>query len=188
MSLAEIFLIGLCLSMDAFAVSIGNGTVMKRRYRCLLFAALCGAMQAVMPMAGYYFGAMFEELISRFDHWIALLALGTIGIKAAAEAVCELRSGSEEQSSLHEPSFAVMMVQSAATSVDALLMGVGLAAVGADILTAAAVIGTVTFLLCLGGGLFGRRLGRRFGAKASVAGGIVLLLIGVKIFAEHTLL
>ena len=186
MSLAEIFLIGLCLSMDAFAVSIGNGTVIKRRYRCVLFAALCGAMQAVMPMIGYYFGAVFEGYISRFDHWIALLALGTIGIKAAAEAVCELRS--EEHDSIREPSFGALLLQSAATSVDALLMGVGLAAVGADILTSAAVIGTVTFLLCLVGGLFGRRLGKRFGAKASVVGGIVLLLIGVKIFAEHTLL
>ena len=187
MSIAEIFLIAVGLSMDAFAVSIGNGMVLKAKRKCLLAALLCGAFQAAMPLIGYIVGSAAEGLICRFDHWVALLALGFIGGKMLLEAVGDLRRG-EGSVAAKEPSCGMLVVQAVATSIDALVVGVSLAAVGASIAAASSIIGAVAFAICLVGVLFGRRLGSLFGAKAAAAGGVILLLIGIKTFAEHTLL
>ncbi len=190
MSTAEIFLIAVGLAMDAFAVSIGNGIVLKSRKKCVLAAALCGVFQAAMPFIGYIVGAAAQGLISRWDHWIALLALGFIGGKMFAEAITDLRKQNEDviAEPINEPTFALLVMQAVATSIDALVVGVSLAAVGANIASASTIIGITAFVICLGGVFFGRRLGSLFGTRAAAFGGVVLLLIGIKTFAEHTLL
>lgn len=187
MSAAELIMIAIGLSMDAFAVSISNGMVIKNKAKCILYAALCGAFQAIMPLIGYILGSAAAVLISRFDHWVALIALGVIGGKTLIEAISELRK-KDGSSAVREPSVGMLIMQAIATSIDALIVGVSLAALGTDIAVSSAAIGAVTFCLCLVGAFFGRRLGSSFGTKSAAVGGVILLLLGIKTFIEHTLL
>lgn len=187
MSVAELALIALGLSMDAFAVSVSDGLVMKRCGGAFAAAALFGAFQALMPAAGYFVGAGLARYIARYDHFIALGALGLIGAKAIIESLCEMKAHKrgEEPQKIRKITFPLLLAQAFATSIDALMAGVGFAAVGVKLAWACAVIGTVTFAVCVVGGLFGRKFGKTLGAKASLAGGIVLVLIGIKTAAEH---
>lgn len=187
MAIAELFLIAVGLSMDAFAVSISNGIVMKNRRKGVLAALLFGLFQAGMPVAGYFLGSAFAELISRFDHYIALIVLGFIGGKMIYESIGELRSKkSDEQSEgVKEPNLGGLIMQAIATSIDALVVGVSFAALNVEIVPAALFIGIVTFAICLAGFFGGRKFGELFGAKASIFGGAVLVCIGLKTFIQH---
>ena len=188
MGLVELFLIAVGLSMDAFAVSITDGIVMKNRRRGVLAALLFGLFQAGMPVAGYFLGSAFAEFISRYDHYIALVVLGFIGGKMIYESIGELRAekSGEVSDSVKEPSFGGLIMQAIATSIDALVVGVSFAALKTSILPAALFIGVVTFVICIAGFFGGRKFGQLFGAKASILGGAVLVCIGLKTFIEHT--
>lgn len=176
------------LSMDAFAVSVTNGICYPRggRRTVWMSALFFGLFQGLMPAAGFLLGQGFASLIQNLDHWIALLLLGYIGGKMIWEAIKEMKDpGSCE---IHEeacPSPRLLTGQAIATSIDALAVGVGFAAMGVDIVPAAALIGGITFLVCLAGGVLGRRFGLMLKQWAQLAGGIVLVAIGLKIFVEH---
>ena len=191
MSVIELIFIAAGLSADAFAVALADGMNENFRRRNAFTAAfLFGLFQALMPIAGYLLGSGFADRISAFDHFLALGVLGVIGGKMIAEAVRELffREKDERPIEPHRsPALGVLLLQAAATSIDALMVGVSFAAIRIRILPAAALIGAVTFALSLSGALCGKRLGERLGAKATLIGGVVLAAIGVKTFLEHTI-
>ena len=177
MALWELLLIGVGLSMDAFAVSICKGLTARQATlgRCLTAGAYFGGFQALMPLLGYLLGTRLEAFIVNVDHWIAFLLLGVIGFNMVREA------GKEEEV---DPSFGpgAMLPLAVATSIDALAVGLGLAAVGRcpNIWQAAGLIATCTFGLSLFGVALGRRLGARLAGKAGVLGGLILIGIGLK--------
>lgn len=185
MSFFDYMLLGVGLSMDAFAVAAADGLTMKKKRSAFLTAAMFGLFQAAMPLLGYFLGSGFAQLISEYDHFVALAALGFIGGKMVIEGISDIRSGKTEITAALN--FPTLLVQAAATSIDALIVGISLAGTGAAIYTASAVIGAEAFLISLIGALGGRRLGQLAGAKATLAGGIVLIAIGIKTAAEHLL-
>ncbi len=186
MSVMELIFVAAGLSADAFAAALADGMSLHRRRKALLIAFLFGLFQALMPIAGYLIGSGFADCISAFDHFLALGVLGVIGGKMIVESIRELVS-TEKCFEIKEPRLAVLLLQAAATSIDALMVGVSFAAIRIEILPAAAIIGAVTFGLSLIGALGGKRLGEKLGTKATLAGGIVLVIIGVKTFLEHML-
>lgn len=183
MSLWELFIIAVGLSMDACAVSICKGlSVQKVTFR---HAATCGgyfgAFQALMPVIGFVLGVQFRSLITGIDHWIALVLLGLIGVNMIREAL----SGEEEEVNCSF-CFRAMLPLAIATSIDALAVGVTFAAmdIGSKIVFAVIFIGVVTFLLSAIGVKIGNLFGMKFKSKAELFGGIVLVLMGIKIFLE----
>lgn len=191
MSIIELFLIAVGLSMDAFAVSIGNGLSMKKSQpkAALAIAFSFGLFQALMPTLGYFLGTAFEQVIREFDHYIALVFLGFIGGKMIFDGIKELRSkkkGEEDEEKGFKLSFGTLMIQAVATSIDALIIGVSFAALpDVNIWAAVVLIGITTFAISLVGVFFGKKFGQLLGSKAEVFGGIVLVAIGVKVFVEH---
>ena len=183
MSLWELFIIAVGLSMDACAVSICKGlSVQKVTFR---HAATCGgyfgAFQALMPVIGFVLGVQFRSLITGIDHWIALILLGLIGANMIREAL----SGEEEEVNCSF-CFRAMLPLAIATSIDALAVGVTFAAmdIGSKIVFAVIFIGVVTFLLSAIGVKIGNLFGMKFKSKAELFGGVVLVLMGLKIFLE----
>lgn len=188
MRLYELFVIAVSLSMDAFAVSVCKGlsTANPRPRHCLTCGAYFGSFQALMPVLGWLLGVRFQGLIVSVDHWIAFVLLGLIGFNMVREAL----SGGEE---CLDASFSVraMLPLAVATSIDALVVGVTFAFLQvdrADILVSACLIGATTFLLSAAGVKAGAVFGGRFRARAELAGGVVLMLMGLKILVEHTIL
>ena len=182
MSFVELLLVAVGLSMDAFAVAVCRGLEMRRiDYRqALLIAVFFGGFQALMPAVGYLLGAGFEHYISSFDHWIAFALLAFIGGKMIWEAV---QGGEEEHP--QQRSLKLLLMMAIATSIDALAVGITFAFLQMDILPSAATIGVTTFILSFAGVCAGNRFGARYKKKAEVVGGVVLVLIGVKILLEH---
>lgn len=183
MELYELFIIAVSLSMDAFAVSICKGlsTGKPRAGHCLTCGAWFGGFQALMPSAGFLLGSAFEQYIVSFDHWIAFVLLALIG----GNMVKESFSGEEE---CHDGSFSVrtMFLLAVATSIDALAVGVTFALLPDVHITAAvSLIGATTFLLSAAGLKVGNVFGLRYKARAELAGGVILILIGLKILLEH---
>lgn len=188
MSFIELFFVAVGLSADAFAVALADGLNLRRRRKAVLIAFMFGLFQALMPILGYLLGSGFANLFSAFDHYLALGVLGFIGGKMIAESIRELVDGEDEPGEPTEVkslSFPALLMQAAATAIDALMVGVSFAAIRVPIASAALFIGAVTFALSLLGALGGRRLGLRLGAKAELAGGAVLVIIGIKTFLEH---
>ena len=196
MSVWEIFLIGVGLSMDAFAVSIVKGLAMKRIDRRLLFliAAVFGGFQALMPVAGWLLGSAFAGRIAAYDHWIAFGLLVFIGGKMIwdtlheddAEKIAEGRSGTTQmEGTIVTP--VELLLLAIATSIDALAVGVTFSFLAVDILPAAGLIGATTFGISAAGVVAGHLTGTRFRDKAQIAGGMVLILLGVRILVEHLL-
>ncbi len=191
MGIIELFLIAVGLSMDAFAVSIGNGLSMKKSSpkAALAIAFSFGLFQALMPTAGYFLGSAFEDIIKDFDHFIALIFLGFIGGKMIFDGIKELRAkkrGEEEEEKPFKLSFGTLMIQAVATSIDALIVGVSFAALpDVNIWAAVVLIGITTFTISLVGVFFGKKFGQLLGSKAEVLGGIILVGIGLKVFIEH---
>lgn len=181
MELWELLLIGVGLSMDAFAVSICKGLTARQATlgRCLTAGAYFGGFQALMPLLGYLLGTRLEAFIINVDHWIAFLLLGVIGFNMVREA------GKQEEV---DPSFGpgAMLPLALATSIDALAVGVTFACLRVEILPAIAIIGTTTLLLSGAGVKLGSAFGARYKAGAELAGGVVLILMGTKILLEHT--
>ena len=231
MGFVELLLIGVGLSMDAFAVAVCKGLAMKRvNYRhALVIALMFGGFQALMPFVGWALGTQFEQYITPVDHWIAFVLLAFIGGKmlwealrgeagagdgaaaegeARAEAAGTSSGGTvgagteaagmsgagatgdsgavqatgeaKERLDMRE-----LVLMAIATSIDALAVGITFAFLQVDIVPAVALIGATTFALSLGGVVLGNQFGARFEKPASVVGGIVLILIGLKILLEH---
>lgn len=181
MDLLELFLIALGLSMDAFAVSVCKGLSVKRVLPRHAAAAglYFGGFQALMPLAGYFLGVSFRGLIERFDHWVAFVLLTLIGISMIREA----RSGSEALNG--DFSFRAMLPLALATSIDALAVGVTFAFLSVKIVPAVLLIGAITFLLSAAGMKIGNVFGARYKSRAELLGGIILVLMGLKILLEH---
>ena len=182
MSLSELFILAVGLSMDAFAVSVCKGLSMQKmnwRY-ALVIGLYFGGFQAGMPLIGYLLGMGFQSRIEAVDHWIAFLLLGFIGINMIRES----RDTDEEHV---DPSigFRTMVVLAVATSIDALAVGVTFAFLQVAILPAVCFIGVVTFFLSAVGVKIGNVFGTRYKSRAELTGGIILVLMGIKILAEH---
>ncbi len=191
MGIVELLLLAVGLAMDAFAVSIGNGLTMKKSsFRSALVIAFSfGLFQAFMPVAGFFLGSAFENVIKEFDHYIALVFLGFIGGKMIFDGIKEIgerKKGEETEEKIFKLSFGTLIIQAVATSIDALIVGVSFAALpDVNIWTAVSFIGVITFVISLLGVFFGKKFGRLLGSKAEVFGGIILVGIGVKVFIEH---
>ena len=186
MGFGELFLLAVGLSMDAFAVSICKGLAMKKA--TIKGAMTCGVwfggFQALMPLIGFFLGALFADAIQAFDHWVAFGLLALIGVNMLREAF-----GKEEEcDSCGDADLSVktMFVMAVATSIDALAVGISLAMVGnVNIFVAIALIGVTTCVLSAIGVKVGNVFGSRYEKKAEAAGGIILILLGVKILLEH---
>jgi putative Mn2+ efflux pump MntP len=183
MDFLTLFLIALGLAMDCFAVSITNGMTMKsiRMGRALKIALFFGFFQAVMPMLGWLAGMGLSGFIKGIDHWIAFGLLCFVGVKMIYEAF-EKKENSQEALNT-----AVLLALSLATSIDALAVGLSFAFLEASIFLPAVTIGLVTFAVSMSGIFIGNRLGHFFENKMEIAGGLILIGIGVKILLEHML-
>ena len=181
MQLWELFTIAVGLAMDAFAVSICKGLSVKKAAvrHALITGAYFGGFQALMPLLGYLLGSAFERFITSIDHWIIFVLLGLIGINMIRES----RKKEEEVDS----SFGVkaMLPLAVATSIDALGVGITFAFMQVNIWIAVALIGLVTFVLSFVGVKAGGYLGAKYKSRAELVGGIVLIVIGLKILLEH---
>ena len=182
MEFIELFLIGVSLAMDAFAVSVGKGLSVKRVLpRHAMSAGLWfGGFQALMPIIGYFLGCSLAHVVARVDHWIAFGLLVLIGLNMIRETI----SGDDEAQDA-DFGFRKMLVMAVATSIDALTVGVSMAFLNVDIWVAAAVIGVVTFALSAVGVSLGNRFGAKVGSRAGILGGAVLIVLGIKILVEH---
>lgn len=183
----ELFLIGVGLSMDAFAVSICKGLGMARlRWRQgLLVGVFFGGFQALMPLIGWALGRQFEAYITSVDHWIAFVLLTAIGVNMIRES----HGDAEHLDDSFQPG--AMLPLALATSIDALAVGVTFAFLQveqAEIVSAVSFIGVITFVLSAVGVKVGAVFGARFRSRAELAGGLILILMGLKILLEHTVL
>ena len=179
----ELFMIAVGLSMDTFAVGICTGLTIKKAVakKALIIGLYFGVFQAVMPLIGYITANWFADRIIAYDHWIAFVLLCIIGGKMIKESF-EKDENSDREISLKP---AKMLPLAVATSIDALAVGVGLGVMRVNIWLSVACIGAVTFAFSFSGVLLGRRFGALLGRRAELAGGIILILIGVRIFVEH---
>lgn len=188
MDFLTLFLLSAGLAMDAFAVSVCKGLSMKKTGigQALIVGLWFGGFQALMPIAGYYAGIRFMELISAWDHWIAFGLLALIGVNMIWESFEKKDKESDEVQ--HNPlGFKTMLMASVATSIDALAVGVSFAAMNTvNIWYAASVIGIVTLIFSAVGVKTGHIVGKKMASKAELIGGIILIGIGVKILLEHT--
>lgn len=182
MSFVEILLIGIGLSMDAFSVSICKGLTTKRfSWKMALTCGLWfGFFQALMPMIGYFLGAQFQQFIEAYDHWIAFGLLVLIGANMIREALF----GKDEDTS-GSLDFKTMLLLAIATSIDALAVGVSFACIQVRLWSSVLIIGVTTSLFSVVGVKVGNVFGSKFEKSAGVLGGIILILIGLKILLEH---
>jgi putative Mn2+ efflux pump MntP len=186
MDYLTLFGIAIALAMDAFAVALSAGLILpKLTGRHLFrFGFHFGLFQALMPVLGWMAGISVREQIEAFDHWLAFGLLALVGSKMLWEA-CH---GEEERPPKSDPTRGMSLVMlSIATSIDALAVGLSLAVLGIEIWTPALVIGLIAGVLTVCGMLLGRRLGRAWGPRVEIIGGLILIAIGVKILLEHTL-
>ena len=183
MSILEILLLGIGLSMDAFAVSICKGLSTKKLQfkHYLIIGAWFGGFQALMPTIGYFLGSTFEQYITAFDHWVAFVLLAAIGANMIKESFSR-----EEYETSASFAFKTMLLMALATSIDALAVGITFALLpDINVPLAVCLIGITTFLCSAAGLRVGNLFGLRYKAKAELAGGIILILIGLKILLEH---
>lgn len=184
MSVFELFIIAVGLSMDAFAVSVCKGLSVEKikKEQYLITGLWFGGFQALMPLIGYLIGSAFERYITSVDHWIAFILLGLIGANMIKEA---LQKGEDDEVN-SSFGFKSMLIMAVATSIDALAVGVTFALLP-DVNIAAAVvfIGCITFVLSAVGLKIGNIFGLKYKSKAELAGGIILILMGLKILLEH---
>lgn len=186
MGFMELFLIGVGLSMDAFAVSVCKGLNMREKLdlkHAGIIALFFGGFQALMPLIGFFLGVNFESLIKSFDHWIAFVLLGFIGGKMIYEAVTD-KDGDEEtaDSGINIKELFMLAV---ATSIDALAVGITFAFLSVNIWSSISIIGVTTLILAFIGVIIGNKFGSRYKSKAEIAGGVILVLMGTKILLEH---
>lgn len=188
MGILEILMLAVGLSMDAFAVSICKGLCMRKA--TLKSQAICGAwfggFQGLMPLIGFFLGTLFASAIQAFDHWVAFVLLALIGGNMIKEAFSKETVDSCDISGEADLSVKTMFVMAVATSIDALAVGISLAMAGnVNIWLAVVLIGAVTFVLSAVGVKVGNVFGSRYEKKAQFCGGVILILLGLKILLEH---
>lgn len=180
MSILELFILAVGLSMDAFAVSVCKGLSLgkiKPKHMCIA-GAWFGGFQALMPLIGYFLGSFFAEMIEKYDHWVAFVLLAIIGGNMIKESFCK---DEKVDSSIDVKS---MLLLAIATSIDALAVGVTFAFLQVQIVPAVSFIGVITFIFSAVGVKIGSLFGTKYKSKAELFGGIVLVLIGIKILLE----
>lgn len=179
----EAFWLGIALSMDAFSVSVCKGLGMKKVNikQALIIALFFGGAQALMPLAGYLLANSFAVYIQQFDHWIAFGLLAFLGGKMIFDAI----RGGDDCDGCGCFDIKELFVMAIATSIDAAAAGIALAMGGANIWLNITFIGLVTFAMCIGGVFIGNKFGTKLKDKATIAGGIILIIIGLKILLEH---
>lgn len=182
MGFIEILLTGIGLSMDACATSICKGLSMKKfdTKKGLIIALYFGVFQGLMPVIGYILGNSFESLITQIDHWIAFVLLSTIGAKMLFDA---LSNNNESSNDLVD--FKTMFPLAVATSIDALAVGITFSFLKVNIIAAFTTIGLTTFIISFLGSKIGNKFGDKYEKKAKFVGGLILILIGIKILLEH---
>ena len=186
MGIVELLLTAIALSMDAFAVSVCKGLGMRRmRYdQALVISLYFGVFQALMPLIGWLLGTSFSRYIQAFDHWIAFVLLAFLGGKMLWDVFQEKEDG-EQESAERRLDHRELFMLAIATSIDALAVGIAFACLDVNIWSSISIIGVTTLVISFAGVWIGNRFGNRFQKKAEIAGGLVLILIGVKILAEH---
>ena len=182
----ELFLIGVGLSMDAFAVSICKGLGMEKinKKQAFTIGLYFGGFQALMPLIGWFLGIRFQQYITSIDHWIAFILLVCIGGKMVVEAVRDRDHGGVGKKG-RPLDYKEMFLLAVATSIDALAVGITFAFLDTPIIEAIVIIGCTTFVLSIVGVIVGNFFGTRYKKKAEIIGGIILILIGLKILLEH---
>ncbi len=182
MDIISVLLIGIGLAMDAFAVSLCKGLAIRNptARNIIVIGLWFGSFQMLMPIIGYFLGSSFYSLIEDYDHWIAFTLLAVIGLNMIRESLSDEDEGIDGSTGMW-----TMLILAIATSIDALAVGISLAMTGDDILVSASVIGIVTFVLSAAAVKLGSRFGSRYGSKAECLGGIVLILIGLRILLDH---
>ena len=182
MSLGEIILIAIGLSMDAFAVAVCKGLATEKFSvkKMLTVGVWFGFFQALMPAIGFFLGTNFEKYIKSVDHWIAFVLLGIIGINMIRE------SRSCDDDGCDDMSFVTMLLLAVATSIDALAVGISFAFLGLEsIFMTVALIGVITLVLSAAGFWVGNRFGSKYKSRAELVGGIILIIMGLKILLQH---
>lgn len=187
MDFISIIVIAVGLSMDAFAVSMTSGCVMKqlRIKYALRMAVFFGGFQAIMPIIGWFAGSTFKVYIENIDHWVTFVILSIIGIKMIWEAFVIEKE--DENTSQSNDKLIVLFGLALATSIDALAVGITFSILNANIYISALIIGCITFILSFLGVFIGCKFGAMFKKKVEILGGVVLIGIGVKILLEHLL-
>lgn len=182
METSELIVLSIGLAMDAFAVSICKGISMKKMNwkKSIVIALYFGGFQALMPAIGYFLGTAFESIVVNIDHWIAFLLLSIIGGNMIKESF-----GSDNNNTNDDVSFKTMFTLAIATSIDALAVGIPFAFFKINIVFAISLIGFVTFILCVVGTKIGNKFGSKYENKAERFGGVLLVLLGIKILLEH---
>ncbi len=177
-----LFTLAVGLSMDAFAVAVCKGLAMQKvtLKNAAVVGIWFGGFQALMPLGGYILGVQFKDKINSVDHWIAFVLLCIIGVNMLREALSK-----EEEKTDASLNWKAMLVLAVATSIDALAVGVTFAFLNVNILSAVLFIGVITFALSLAGVKIGNLFGAKYKSKAEFAGGIILIILGVKILLEH---
>ena len=189
MQLWELILLGVGLAMDAFAVAICKGLAMRKvnKAQCFVIALYFGGFQAIMPVFGYFLGSVFAKMIAAVDHWIAFILLGYIGIKMIADAIRERKEESVVTKMDPPLDHRELFIMAIATSIDALAVGVTLSFLSVSIVKAASTIGIVTFAISAAGVYIGNIFGEKYKLKAQIAGGTILVALGIKILVTHLL-
>lgn len=185
MSLTDLLLLAVALSMDAFAVSVCKGLATEKidLKKPLIVGAWFGGFQALMPLIGYFLGIQFHSFISTFSSWIAFILLGLIGANMIKEALS--KDDCDEKNSNSSFAFTTMLVMAIATSIDALAVGITFAALDVNIWLSVTLIGVITFILSGVGLKVGNVFGIKYKSKAEFTGGLILILLGLKILLEH---
>ena len=182
MNTIEILLIGISLAMDAFAVAICKGLALKKINikNCIIVGIYFGLFQGIMPIIGFILGISFQEIITKVDHWIAFVFLSVLGINMIKDSL------SKEHEALDNlVNFKTMFGLSIATSIDALAIGITFAFLNVNIISSSIIITITTFIISIIGVIIGNKVGNKFEKKAEFLGGIILLIIGIKILLEH---
>ena len=187
MSILEIFLLGVGLAMDAFAVSVCKGLAMRKVNikQTAVIALFFGGFQALMPLLGYFLGSTFAAHVKQVDHWIAFILLAYIGGKMIADAIREMKEVPEVDELDPPLNIPELFIMAIATSIDALAVGVTFSFMEVNIFLAVSVIGIVTFVLSAIAVFIGNIFGVRFRTIAQVAGGAILVLLGTRILLTH---
>lgn len=182
MEIFEVLLISIGLAMDAFAVSVCKGLSMKKMNwkKAIIIGLYFGIFQALMPVLGYFLGTTFDHFITSIDHWIALILLAGIGINMIKEAFTQ-----DSENCNDKIDAKTMVILSIATSIDALAVGITFACLRVKIILPSILIGLITFTLSIIGVKIGNRFGNKYQSRAEFSGGLILILLGIKILLEH---
>ena len=182
MGIIELILLSIGLGMDAFAVSICKGISMKKMdwKKACIIGLYFGGFQAIMPVIGYFLGSTFENIITNFDHWVAFILLAIIGGNMIKESF-----NKESENINDDVNFKTMIILAIATSIDALAVGITFAFFNVNLILAITLIGVITFILSVIGTKVGNRFGDKYENKAEFIGGVILILLGLKILLEH---